>query len=346
MNDFEDRLTSALRSAGDDAPGASGLAPAARGRARARRRRTALTSVAAVVAVGGVIGGAALLGNRDGASTVSPSTGGTEATSSPDTPVANTRVESWRDVSVLVPVGYGYGNLSTWCTNGKREPGVPVVERPGGVVETIACPYSGYGVSFGDANAFDPAEPPGKLWQYGPVDSSVTQSFPDGAWLGYQITSDGQTVVQVSLPSRAEAQAVLDSFVQNSGADANGCPANGRDTGPAVGEGSLRVCRYGLDDWLEQSELMTGQDAAHAVAALESAPPRDPDRMCTMELSGPTILMTTADAEGTVTLNACQGFTWDGVAQELTEGVLFWALSPGWSGGVEGDVPMPDKLRG
>jgi hypothetical protein len=53
MTDFEDRLTTALRSAGDAAPDAAGLAPAARRRARVRRRRTALTSVAAVVAVVG-----------------------------------------------------------------------------------------------------------------------------------------------------------------------------------------------------------------------------------------------------------------------------------------------------
>ena len=61
MSDFEDRLTTALHSAGDDAP-AGRLAGAARRRARSRRR-TALTSAAAVVAVVGVVGGVALLGN-------------------------------------------------------------------------------------------------------------------------------------------------------------------------------------------------------------------------------------------------------------------------------------------
>jgi hypothetical protein len=287
------------------------------------------------------------LGNRDVGQTATPSTDRTETVSStPDTPVANGRVESWRDVSVLVPVDYGYGNLSTWCTNGRREPGEPVVERPGGVVEAIACPYAGYGVSFGDANTFDPAEPPGKVWQYGPVDETVDdQSFPDGAWLGYQITDDGQTMVQVSLPTREEARAVLDSFAQDDRADANGCaPHQGEGSSP-VSNGVVRVCRYGLDGWLEQSEWLKDTDAVKAIGALEGAPARDPDRMCTMELSGPTIQMTSADAEGSVTLNACQGYTWDGVAHELTEGVLYWALSPGWSGGVSGDVPLPSHLR-
>ena len=50
----------------------------------------------------------------------------------------------------------------------------------------------------------------------------------------------------------------------------------------------MRLCRYGVDDWLEQSELLTGQDAAAAVAALEAAPAKG-DRMCTMALTGPRI---------------------------------------------------------
>ena len=32
--------------------------------------------------------------------------------------------------------------------------------------------------------------------------------------------------------------------------------------------------------------------------------------------------------------------------RELTEDVLYWALSPGWSGAVSGDVPLPPHLRG
>jgi hypothetical protein len=29
----------------------------------------------------------------------------------------------------------------------------------------------------------------------------------------------------------------------------------------------------------------------------------------------------------------------------LTADVLYWALSPGWSGAVGNDVPVPDRLR-
>ncbi len=34
-----------------------------------------------------------------------------------------------------------------------------------------------------------------------------------------------------------------------------------------------------------------------------------------------------------------------GVVRELTAEILYWALSPGWSGGVDGSVPLPDQLR-
>jgi hypothetical protein len=44
-------------------------------------------------------------------------------------------------------------------------------------------------------------------------------------------------------------------------------------------------------------------------------------------------------------LDACHGFSWDGDEHDLTADVLYWVLSPGWSGGVEGEVPMPDMLR-
>ncbi len=354
MTDFEDRLSTALRSAGAVAPDATGLVDAARGRAQTRgRRRTALASVAAVVGVAGVVGGVALMGDRDTGQTTAPATSGASdaaTTSSPDTPVSDSRVESWRDISVLVPADYGYGNLSTWCLNGKREPGPPVVERPGGAVPAIGCigPQAGYGVAFGDANAFDPKEPPGKVWQYGPVGPGVDeQSYPDGAWLGYLVTPDGQSMVQVSLPTRAEAQSVLDSFALNTRVDANGCaPRMGGEQGVRTlpGEGQLRLCRYAVDGWLEQSELRVGQDAADAEAALDSAPTKG-DRMCTMALEGPTVVVATADAEGQVTLDACQGFSWAGKDHDLTADVLYWVLSPGWSGAVDGDVPMPGRFR-
>ena len=338
MTDFEDRLSTALRSAGEEAPDAHGLASAARRRARARRSRTALTSVAAVVAVAGVAGVVSVLGGGESAPQVTDDpTSTTEVVES-----GQGRVESWRDISVTVPDSWGHGSLDDWCADDGKV-GEPVVERPGGASVDILCdPQLGYGVQFGDGAAFDAAEPPGRVWRYGPVEDFDVVMYPDGAWLGYQRTNGA--LVQVSARTRAEAVAILASFVRNASADANGCTAHAAHTGPSVAEGSVRLCRYGIDDWLEQSEVLTGQDAADAVEAVTSAPAKA-DRMCTMALTGPRIRVTTADAEGWVTLDACHGFAWVDGDHDLTADVLYWVLSPGWTGGVEGDVPMPEKLR-
>jgi hypothetical protein len=37
--------------------------------------------------------------------------------------------------------------------------------------------------------------------------------------------------------------------------------------------------------------------------------------------------------------------TVDGQVRELTSEVVYWALSPGWSGSVPGEVPLPSELR-
>jgi hypothetical protein len=338
MTDFEDRLTAALRSAGDDAPDVHGLASAARRRAGARRRRTALTSVAAVVAVVGVVGGAALLADPNSESDRTPVADGGSPSAAQE-PGPTSRIESWRDISVVVPADWGYGVLDDWCANGGRLDD-PVVERAGGVSLDILCdPVVGYGVQFFDGSAADFDKLPGEIWQYEPGETAY---YPDGAWLGYQ-TND-HNVVLVVAPARAIAEEVLASFVSNTSVDANGCAARATDSGPALAEGLVRLCRYGVDDWLEQSEILTGQDAADAVAALEAAPTKG-NRMCTMALTGPTVQVTTADTGGRVTLDACHGFSWDRTEYDLTADVLYWVLSPGWSGSVEGDVPMPESFR-
>jgi len=126
--------------------------------------------------------------------------------------------------------------------------------------------------------------------------------------------------------------------------DGNGCLTKAVSDPGSVPPGQVRLCRYGIDGWLEQSEMLTGPDAEDAVAALQSAPAKG-DRMCTMALTGPTIQVTGSDVQGRVTLDACHGFSWDGDEHDLAADVLYWMLTPGWSGGVEGDVPMPDALR-
>jgi hypothetical protein len=322
MTDFEERLVSSLRSAGADAPDAAGLAPAARVRARSRRRRTALASAVGVVAVAAVVGGVALLGSGgdDGSTTVADDV---------STPAPTTRVETWHDVSVTVPSNWGHGSMSTWCIQG-AEPGTPVVERPGGVVESIACtPANGYGVRFADVpdegfEAFGP----------GTVNASVGGDFPAGSWQGWDAA--GGSRVLVVAPTQAEAEQVLGSFASlgDDDPDGNGCLPRLSDRQVAVPGGQVRLCRYDVRGRLEQSEVLTGQDASDAVTALEAAPAEEM-HSCSMSANLTRVEVTSGEAFGSVELSdTCPGFGWDDEWHPLTGDVLHWVLSPGWSGQV------------
>jgi hypothetical protein len=334
MTDFEDRLTTALRSAADDAPDAARLAPAARRRAGVRRRRMRLASAAAVVAVVGVIGGVALLGSGD-----APSHVATDPPSSPAAaPTDEGRVETWHDVTVTVPASWGHGSLSTWCIQGS-EPGTPVVERPGGVVEDIACtPATGYGVRF-----FEGADTRVEAFSPGTVNLSVGEEFPSGSWQGWD--QAGSTGVFVVAATRDEAEQVLRTFDRVRDVDGNGCsPRFGDGSEAATRGGQVRLCRYDDQGWLEQSEVLTGQDASDAVTALDAAPAEE-THSCPMPKQMTRVEVTAGDLLGNVELSdTCQGFGWHDHWHKLTADVLYWVLSPGWSGQIPDGVTM-DKLR-
>ena len=329
MTDFEERLMSSLRSAGNGAPDAGGLAPAARARARSRRQGTALATAVGVVAIGAVVGGIAFLGRGgDGSPSVAEDV---------STPAPTTRVETWHDVSVTVPSSWAYGPLSTWCIQGP-EPGTPVVERPGGVVESIACtPANGYGVRFSEV-------PDAGIEAFGPgtVHASVGDDFPEGSWQGWDAV--GGSRVLVVTPTQEEAERVLGSFEQVTRVDANGCAPQATDQVPVVADAQprLRVCRYDADGRLEQSEVLVGEQAAAAIAALDDAPAKG-DRMCTA-IAAPFVLVSGMEKEGRIALDSCQGLNWAGADHDLTGDVLHWVLSPGWSGQVpEGITFQPRR---
>jgi hypothetical protein len=330
MTDFEDRLGSALRAAAEDAPGAAGLADAARGRSRARRRRTALASTAGVVAAAAVVGGVALLGSgNDGPSRV--------ATDTVD-PAATTRVETWHDVSVTVPASWGHGNLDDWCSNGESD-GSPVVERPGAVSIDILCtPMYGYGVQFLDGTSGVSIE----AFSPGTVNRSVSDDYPKGSWQGYE--QAGRTRVLVVAPTKEEAEEVLGSFQHVTGVDANGCAPHAEGVTLAA-EGTLQLCRYSVDGRLEQSEVLRGQDAADAVAALDSAP-ASPAKPCPSPTSG-YVMVTGADmsSSGQVSLDACAGVSWGDEHRDVTADVLHWVLSPGWTGQIPDGIGTFEPRR-
>jgi hypothetical protein len=338
MTDFEERLGAALHVAAADAPDATGLADAARSRRSRRRRTTAWTSTAAVVAVAAVVGGVAWLGSGGGGTPDRVPVADDPTTSPSGAPIGiPVQTESWRDLEVTVPRGWGYGSLSTWCLNGKSEPGTPVVERPGGVVESIGCtgPENGYGVQFLDGSLADTAYQPGELWQYEPGDGDV---YPTGAWLGYQRAGDN--LVLVVTESRALTEQILSTFRHVTDVDANGCAT--RPEGVIMaGEGTLRLCRYSSDGWLEQSELLTGRDASEAVAALDEAPV-SPAKPCPSS-AAEFVAVTGVDVTGQVDIDACAGASWGDQHRALTGNVLHWVLSPGWSGQVPDGITLTPR---
>lgn len=339
MTDVERRITDALRGAATEAPPAVGLADAARARRVRRRRTTVWTSTVAVAAVVAVVGGVAVLGSRDGAAPqVADDPTPTEVSTTAAGEPAE-RVETWRDLSVTVPSAWGYGVLSTWCSNGATEPGAPVVERTSGMRDLILCtePANGYGVQFQDGAALDFVYRPGEVWQYEAGDFAV---YPVGAWMGYQRA--GNNVVLVVTADRATTEQVLASYRRVADVDANGCtPRSGNAAGVSPGDGQVRLCRYDEGGWLDQSEVLTGQDASDAMAALDAAPAKG-DRMCTA-IATPFVLVSGSGSEGRVALDSCQGLTWDGGDHDLTGDVLRWVLSPGWSGQVPDGITFEPR---
>jgi hypothetical protein len=338
MTDVEERLTVALRGVAEAAPQAAGLAEAARGRAARRRRRTTLAVAAASIAVLGVVAGTATLVNGGG---------GTPAADDPTTATTGApigipvRYESWRDIQVRVPFGWGYGVLSTWCTNGATSPGTPVVERPEGMRDMIMCtePANGYGVQFSEGAPVGFVAAPGTFWRYHTENGQA--EYPEGAWLGYQ--RSGDNVVQVVAPSKLVAELVLSSFESVTTADVNGCRTKVTDVPLSNDQGgTMRVCRYNADGWLEQSETLVGDQARQAGRALAAAPTGSIAR-CAAPMSI-DVLVTTPEATGYVNLADCPSVTWDGVQHLLTPDVLYWVLSPGWSGQIPDGVTV-DELR-
>jgi hypothetical protein len=115
----------------------------------------------------------------------------------------------------------------------------------------------------------------------------------------------------------------------------------------------MSVCRYDAGGELEQSELLSVDDTASAVAALQAAPAGNaeiPASCAQDQLPRLVVDLITTDLNSEVIYQApcpySPGITSGGESfQELTADVLYWALSPGWSGSVDQGVPLPGKLR-
>jgi hypothetical protein len=345
--DLEERLADVLAQGAGAAPSAIGLAGAARARAR-QRRRTRLAGGAAFVALAVAVPvGVAVLSGGDRPGHESGPAGGNKATDpvdgGDDAPTGY-HYESWHGVSIEVPNTWSYGPLTTWCA-GDGSPDEPRISRPGVVIDIACTPLSSYGVAFTPASGNDVE------W---PVAGQHSDSWPDGAYVG--ATTVNGVVVTVAARKSTVTEAILASArTIGPQGDPNGCTSSRGEARPDVAAGEMAICRYDDQGLLEQSELLTGDDATAAAAAIAEAPttayapPCPPGEPAAGELAEYVVMHTTTHAYRVVwqgTKCADRGvFIDDRHRRELTPDVLYWALSPGWTGAVDADVPLPDRLR-
>lgn len=346
-HEVEGLLREALAEAARAAPAPADLVARAQALSRARRRRRAVVAGAGALVVGTV-------------AVVGPLTG--KDPDHQEGPAAG-RTESWHDVQVSVPREWGWGSLGTWCASARGSVPPPVVERPGAGTRTITCeePAVSYGVRFFDPDAagrdpVDLVERTGAVTQYEWGRGRAARVYPNGAWLGVAVLGD----VGVLVVGRDEttAREVLGSARVIPDADDNGCAARlaqARAKGSAV----MSVCRYGADGWLLQSEALTEGDSVRARESLTSAPPADPSAGCQGRpepTGGDEVVVMSLGTTlfriewGDPCPPGSAGGSGRGVLvgderRDLTAEVMYWALSPGWSGVVDGSVPLPDELR-
>ncbi len=335
--DMEERLADALAHGAHAAPSAVGLAAAARTRARQRRRTRLAGAAALVVLAVGVPAGVVAMSGGDRPGVGPGPAGGSKATDpiegSGGTPNGY-HVESWHSVTIEAPNTWEYGPLTTWCSGGGSATDSRI-SRPG-VAITIACsPLSSYGVEFAPSNGND------VQW---PVAAQHSDSWPDGAYVG--ATTRNGVVVTVAARKSTVTQAILDS-VQAIGPDGdpNGCTSSPGEARPDVAAGAIAICRYDAEGLLEQSELLTGDDVKAANTRLESARSHRYS-IATRATRQAVVRMHSVDLDATVDLGgSCaliHGLEGD---RQLTADVLYWALSPGWTGAVGAEIPLPAELR-
>ncbi|MEZ5091367.1 hypothetical protein [Nocardioides sp.] len=334
MADLETLLRESFSAAGEGAPEVAGLAAAAQ--RRSRRRRTVRAVVGSGAAVAAVSVGLVWVNS-------SPPAADREVPTTFDSPLGSVpsgwRVETWRDLTMRVPADWGYGDVTQWCVGSPRDGSDirPVVQRPEGASTDVGCvPQVGYGLVFGTDDV--PAGP-----------------FPEGAWTGS--VTEGHGSAFVIAPTEELGREILGSARAVS-EDRNGCWTtaelrDGNRAGPADVVRGGAVCRYDADGWLVQSEHLSAGQAARALDAVRAAPLASADYDCPQApVRWSTVVLRLGDdalREARVVWESdCpgnNGVFLSGVRRQLTADVLYWALSPGWSGGLPGDVPLPDHLR-
>lgn len=338
MGELEQRLSEGLQGVAARSPGPGDLAAGARTRRRCRQGRTAAVVAATLAVVAVPVGIALTAGDDEG-----PPDRRDPAVV--DSVPGDWRVETYRDLTLRVPPEWTWGGGADWCTSGKPvEETAPQVSRPGGIIPAIACsPGLGHGAHFGGPGS-GPL-PPGTE---GVVQQYTGERYPDGAWIGY--VSTRQASLWVVTDSRVLTRQVLDSAEPVRGVDGNGCAVRVPEVAPSADE-RVSVCRYDSGR-LEQSERLSAADSAAAVEAVRSAGRATAARPACppYSLRQPVVTLRSVDLDARLlpseTCSLSSVFlTGDGEERLVTEDVLLWALSPGWSGPLQRELPAPDRLR-
>lgn len=318
-DDFERQVSESLGRAAEGAPGATGLAEGARSRLRRRRRTTVAALAAALVVVSVPVGIRLTSGGGGDGATVAVDPAG-------DPAAPEWRTESWRDATVQVPADWGYGSLSSWCAAPDGEQPVPVVQRPTTIAPTIAClnPFHGYGVQFVDARSIMLTSDEAVPTLVTDVDGGGESDYPAGAWSGYKVV--GGTMVQVVATDEESAMAIYGSIAVLEGPDANGCPAllGEAEAGDGGAGDAVSLCRYSDVDELASSRVLSDDDGAALVAAIEEAPDSEVAVDCP---AGPrTVLLQGGEYLGAV--DDCRGVLVGGRARQVTDVIRELARMP------------------
>lgn len=330
MTDLETRLTDGLTGTAERAPHPVDLAAGARERLRLRRRTTA-AAVAAALAVAAIPVGLTLVGGPGDRSTVSDAPDGW-------------RTETWRDLSVSVPPEWENLGGQDWCLDrDDRDESRPQVSRPTRGGSVTCTPQFGYGAHFSAPSTGElPPGTEGAVQQY-----HGDQRYPDGAWIAYLSTR--HAAVWIVTDDAVTTRRVLDTLDPVAEVDANGCASQAWRWRPSDTE-RVSVCRYATDGWLEQSELLSPEDSRAAGSALQSAPPaRGVSPRCSASYPArPVVTMSAAGFSARLFSGRGCGIAsvfsdGSGTGAMVTEDVLYWALSPGWSGSLPDAAP--ERLR-
>ncbi len=346
MSDLEQRLADALTEGAQGAPSATGLAAAARGAgppqaaepaspAGPRWWRWPSAYPRAVVA------SAATTGEANGSR---PADQGNTAVDANAATTPATDPEHWpgrlplgelarRDRPGARTRGCTAAS-SDWCADGGRAR-PRGSSGPGRARRDVLCdPASTYGVTF---QAIDNTRR---------LRVAAWSTRTGGGWPAETTSAAGASAACWSGRDPQSPTRRATSWTRCSAIDRRGTPTAARSTPariPSSPEDAMTVCRYDERRSARAERAAQRRRPGGCRDGAAGGPGRRTRKVCDGD-PGQTFRMASVAEDARIDLN-CNTLLVHGEARELTEDVLYWALSPGWSGTVPGDVSLPSELR-